>query len=188
MIKPVGSQCNMHCAYCYYLPVNISGGKIMTEETLEVMIKNYLSNCGETASFVWHGGEPTLCGIPFFEKAVELQKKYRREGQQIWNNLQTNGLLLDDEWCSFLKKNSFDVGLSIDGTEAIHDHFRKDAGGNATYKRIRENILHLKTFGIRPDLLCTVNSETAKRPIEVYETLRDLGTGWIQFIPVLNKD
>ena len=106
MIKPVGSQCNMRCAYCYYLPVNISGGKIMTEETLEVMIKNYLSNCGETASFVWHGGEPTLCGIPFFEKAVELQKKYRRDGQQIWNNLQTNGLLLDDGWCSFLKKNS----------------------------------------------------------------------------------
>ena len=188
MIKPVGSQCNMRCAYCYYLPVNISGGKLMTEETLEVMIKNYLSNCGETASFVWHGGEPTLCGIPFFEKAVELQKKYRRDGQQMWNNLQTNGLLLDDKWCSFLKENSFDVGLSIDGTETIHDHFRKDAGGNATYKRIRENILRLKTFGIRPDLLCTVNSETAKRPLEVYETLRDLGTGWIQFIPVLNKD
>jgi uncharacterized protein len=178
----------MRCAYCYYLPVSVSGGKVMGRETLEAMIRNYLSCCGEVASFVWHGGEPTLAGISFYRDAISFQEKYRRPGQKVWNNLQTNGLLLDEEWCCFLSENSFDVGLSIDGTEAIHDHFRKDAGGRPTYDRIRQSIERLIGHGIRPDLLCTVNSETAKRPLEVYETLRDLGTGWIQFIPVLNRN
>ena len=159
----------------------------MTTETLEQLISNVIScSVGPVVSFVWHGGEPTLAGLDFYRKAVELQKKYLPEGWEAWNNLQTNGFALNEEWASFLKENHFDVGLSIDGTKANHDFYRRDAAGNETYDRIRENVLMLKEHGIRADLLCTVTSNTVKDPIGVYEALRDLGTGWIQFIPVVN--
>ena len=189
MVKPIGSACNMACKYCYYLGNQLSQRKPMSYETLETLIRNYFeSSPGPVLSFIWHGGEPTLRGLDFFKKAVELQKKYLPKGYECWNNLQTNGLALNEEWCAFLKKESFDVGLSIDGNKMIHDFFRKDATGNETYERIKANIALLKRYGIRPDLLCTVNALTCENAYSVYQALKELDTGWIQFIPIVNKN
>lgn len=180
----------MHCSYCYYLEKGRFSSHevqtVMSEDLLEKMIKETVAaSLGPTVSFVWHGGEPTLAGIPFFRKALQLERRHLKPGWNAWNNLQTNGLLLDDEWAAFLKRHNFDVGLSIDGTEAVHDTNRKDLGGHDTFERVRNAVKVLKKAGISPDLLCTVNAETVKDPEGVYRVLRDLNTGWIQFIPIL---
>ena len=189
MIKPIGSACNMRCRYCYYLPVHVSGMGKMSLETLETLIRNAISSSeGPTVSFIWHGGEPTLAWLDFFRAACELENKYLPDGWECWNNLQTNGLALDDDWCRFLSDNHFDVGLSIDGTELNHDYYRSDVEGRPTYARVKGSVLRLKEHNLRPDLLCTVTSHAAEDPIGVYSALRDLGTGWIQFIPVINRD
>lgn len=190
MAKPAGSACNMRCAYCYYLhnPASSPGG-VMSPETLESLIRTTIAaSPGPVVSFVWHGGEPMLAGLDFYREAVRLQKQMLPEGWECWNNLQTNGLALDDAWCCFLAEEHFDVGVSLDGTAPVHDAFRPDAAGHATYDRIAANIRLLQSHGIQPDLLCTVNAQTAENGRLVYSTLRDLGTGWIQFIPVVIRN
>ena len=192
MAKPVGSRCNMQCGYCYYLNTKRSEGMNqlrMTDELLERFIRQYIeASPGPDISFVWHGGEPALAGLDFYRLVVELQKKYLPEGWACWNNLQTNGIMLNDEWCTFLADARFDVGLSIDGTQWIHDQYRKDLGGGGTYKAAAEAAQRLRARGVRPDLLCTVNSSSAKEPLAVYWALRNLNTGWIQFIPIVRRD
>ena len=193
MAKPAGSLCNLRCTYCYYLETD-NGTKnsqqsVMTYEALEQYIKNYIeSSPGPVIQFCWHGGEPALAGIGFYTRAVELQKKHLPAGWECWNNLQTNGTLLDDEWCEFLKANSFDVGISIDGYKALHDTFRKDAGGQPTFDKVSAAIKRLQAHGIQPDLLCTVTEAVVQNPLEVYNTLRAFGTRWIQFIPIVVQD
>lgn len=192
MAKPVGSICNMRCHYCYYLETDEYAAKtaspVMSDKLLEEYIKQYITgNTGPAVSFVWHGGEPTLAGIDFYRRAVELQKKYLPSGWECWNNLQTNGLALDDEWCAFLAENKFDVGLSIDGSQYVHDLYRRDTAGNGTYERVRDSARRLIAHGVRPDLLCTVTSDSAKDPLSVYRGLRELGTGWMQFIPIVRR-
>ena len=191
MIKPVGASCNMQCAYCYYLKTQTGADRHahMPQETLESLIRNYIESVpGPIVSFTWHGGEPTLAGLDFYREAVRLEKQYLPEGWECWNNLQTNGLLLDDEWCRFLREEHFDVGVSIDGTQMIHDLYRKDGQGEGTYQRVTENIRRLQQHGIQPDLLCTVTETTAQHGREVYLALRDLGTGWMQFIPIVQQE
>ena len=189
MVKPAGSVCNMRCRYCYYIDNQSSDRSLMSEELLETTIRNYFESASyPLVSFIWHGGEPTLRGIDFYRKAVGLQKKYLPQGFECWNNLQTNGLSLNEEWCAFLKANHFDVGISVDGTKLIHDTYRSDASGNPTYERIRRNIQLLQRHGIRPDLLCTVTEDTAKNPLRVYDSLKSFRTGWIQFIAIVNHD
>ena len=193
MAKPIGSLCNLRCSYCYYLEAGLRNGQLqqyrMSDEMLERYISEYIaSNPGPTIQFTWHGGEPTLAGLDFYKKAVELQKKYLPAGWECWNNLQTNGLLLDDEWCEFLKKNRFDIGLSIDGSSAVHDTFRKHPDGRGSYDETVAAVKRLQAHGIQPDLLCTVTSASAKDPLAVYRGLRNLGTGWIQFIPIVCFD
>ncbi len=192
MVKPVGSRCNMHCSYCYYL----DRGKYSSHEKqlrlnlnlLEKLIRQTIeASPGPVVSFVWHGGEPTLAGLDFYRYVIEYELRYLPAGWQVWNNIQTNGLLLDDQWCEFLAENHFDVGVSIDGTAAMHDKNRPDLGGHGTYERVRRSIERLKKAGISPDLLCTVNSDTVTEPLAVYRALRDLNTGWIQFIPVVER-
>ncbi len=192
MVKPVGSRCNMNCRYCYYLKKGMYSSHetqtVLTTELLEKMIRETVAAAGSsTVSFVWHGGEPTLAGIPFFRKALQLERRYLKEGQTAWNNLQTNGLLIDDEWASFLSRHRFDVGLSIDGTEAVHNANRPDLGNRGTWEKSVRAVKTLKKYGLRPDLLCTVNAETVKDPLGVYRAPRDLETGWMQFIPILVK-
>lgn len=190
MAKPVGSRCNMRCAYCYYL----DKGKYsthqkqtrMSQALLERLIREVIeASPGPAVSFVWHGGEPTLAGLGFYQRAVELQRKYLPPGWQAWNNLQTNGLLLNQKWCRFLKENRFDVGVSIDGNEIVHNANRRDRGGKPTYERVRQAIRLLRDTGIQPDLLCTVNASTLDDPEGVYGALAELGCGWVQFIPIV---
>jgi uncharacterized protein len=158
----------------------------MSDALLETYVRQYIAaSPGPVVLFVWHGGEPTLAGLDFYRHAVELQKHYLPQGWTCWNNLQTNGILLDDEWCSFLADAHFDVGLSIDGTQWLHDAYRKDRRGHGTYKRVVGAIRCLQDHGIQPDLICVVTSAVAKEPVSVYRTLRNFNTGWIQFIPIV---
>ncbi len=190
MVKPVGSLCNMACGYCYYLNCdNNHCHSLMRYDTLETFIKSYVNACpDDEITFTWHGGEPTLTGIEFYRKAIELQKRYVPKGKTVWNNLQTNGLLLDDAWCRFLKEHRFSVGISIDGTRFVHDIYRLDHAGIGTYDRVKEAVLRLKKHGILPDLLCTVTPETAENAKAVYQALRSLDTGWMQFIPIVRYE
>ena len=188
--KPVGSRCNMRCQYCYYIEKGQYSSHVkqsrMSYDLLEKLIKQTIEgNPGSIVSFTWHGGEPMLAGKEFYQKVVELEKKYLPKGCKAWNNLQTNGLLMNDAWAKFLKENHFDVGISIDGDELVHDAHRKDLGGQGTYRRVQAAIHTLKHVGIEPDLLCTVNAESIKDPLQVYRSLREFDTGWIQFIPIV---
>ncbi len=192
MAKPVGSRCNMRCAYCYYLGKGKYSAHArqtrMSFDLLEKLIRQAVAaSPGPVVSFTWHGGEPTLAGLDFYKKAVELQRKALPAGWTALNNLQTNGLLLSDAWCAFLKESRFDVGLSVDGSQAVHDKNRRDLGGAPTFQRVRAAAARLKRHGIEPDLLCTVNAESQERPLEVYRALRALGSSWIQFIPIVAR-
>ena len=192
MAKPVGPVCNLECSYCYYLETNHFYTHphrfLMSDALLEKYISQYIeASAGPNVLFVWHGGEPTLAGLDFYRRAVELQKRYLPQGWTCWNNLQTNGILLDDEWCSFLADAKFDVGLSIDGTRWLHDACRKDPQGRGTYERAVAAIHRLQAHGVQPDLLCVVTSAIGKEPLSVYRALRDLNTGWIQFIPIVRR-
>ena len=190
MAKPVGSRCNMHCRYCYYLDKGQYSSHArqsrMSFDLLERLIRQTIeSNPGPVVSFTWHGGEPTLAGLDFYRRALELERKYLPKGWRAWNNLQTNGLMLNAAWCRFLHEHGFDVGLSIDGSQPVHDQNRRDLGGQGTWSRVSQAIARLKDAGIRPDLLCTVNAASEQAPLEVYQALRDTGSGWIQFIPIV---
>ena len=180
----------MHCKYCYYL----EKGKFSTHlkqtrmsfTLLERLIRQTIEgNPGPVVSFTWHGGEPTIAGLDFYKKVIEFEKKYLPRGWQAWNNLQTNGLLINDSWAKFLKENSFDVGISIDGDELVHNSNRLDISGHVTYGAVRTSVYKLKKVGIQPDLLCTVNSVTVRHSLDVYKSLRELDTGWIQFVPIV---
>ena len=193
MAKPVGSRCNMRCAYCYYL----EKGKYsenrkqtcMSYGLLEKLIRQTVAaSPGPVVSFTWHGGEPTLAGMDFYKKALELEKKYLPKGWEAWNNLQTNGLVLNESWCRFLKENRFDVGLSIDGSMEVHDANRRLVNGGGTFGRVSASIRRLREAGVEPDLLCTVNAVSQEKPLEVYRALRDTGCIWVQFIPVVIRD
>lgn len=189
MAKPVGSLCNMECSYCYYLAHERPRGLArMTDAVLEAYVRQYIeASPGPAVQFTWHGGEPTLAGLDFYRRAVGLQRRWLPAGWECWNNLQTNGLLLDDEWCAFLADERFDVGLSLDGAQWLHDEYRKDGGGRGTYAAAAESARRLMAHGVRPDLLCAVTSSATEDPLGVYRALRDFGTGWIQFIPIVRR-
>ena len=193
MAKPVGSRCNMRCTYCYYLDKGkYSENKKQTRmsfDLLEKLIRQTVAaSPGPVVSFTWHGGEPTLAGLDFYKKALELEKKYLPKGWEAWNNLQTNGLLLNEGWCRFLKENRLDVGLSIDGSMEVHDLNRRLPNGAGTFERVSASIRRLRETGVEPDLLCTVNEVSQGKPLEVYRALRDTGCIWVQFIPVVIRD
>lgn len=190
MVKPVGSLCNLDCSYCYYLNTVTStkAPTLMSDYMLDKLIHQYIeASQGPIVSFTWHGGEPTLAGLAFYQRVVQLQQQYLPFGWTCWNSLQTNGINLNEQWCSFLAQAHFDVGISIDGTQVIHDHFRKDHNDKTTYRQVVASIKRLKNHGILPDLLCTVTSLTTRDPLGVYRALRELDTGWIQFIPIIRK-
>ena len=160
MTKPVGPICNLDCRYCFYLEKeNLYPGKsswAMPEDVLETYVREYIQAQNVPAvAFAWQGGEPTLLGVEYFEKVVELQKKYA-DGKRIENAFQTNGVLLDDQWGEFRSKNGFRVGLSIDGPEKLHDHYRVDKGGQPTFKRVMRGLGYLKKHGVEFNTLTGV--------------------------------
>lgn len=189
MIKPAGALCNMDCPYCFYLHktglLEHAENARMPEAVLEQHVRQYIeANTGEEVVFSWQGGEPTVMGLPFFERAVALQRKYRKPGQRIENDLQTNGLLLDDRWVEFLRRERFMVGLSIDGPRDLHDRYRFTKGGQPTFDRVMEAAGRLRAAGVPFAALCVVNRDVARDPLRVWRFLADeVGTPRIQFTP-----
>jgi len=191
MAKPVGSTCNLDCKYCYYLSKEaLEGGPgagRMSEDVLERFTRQYIGGvAANEVVFSWQGGEPTLRGLGFFQKAVELQKKYARPGQHVLNDLQTNGTLLDEAWCEFLRENNWLVGLSIDGPQELNDAYRFSKNGKPTFDQAYNGAMLLKRFGVPFNTLTCVNRVNAKRPLEVYRFLRsELDSTYIQLIPIV---
>jgi uncharacterized protein len=191
MVKPAGSACNLDCAYCFYLskqtlPGGPGGGR-MGNETLERFVRDYIDSVtGDEVVFSWQGGEPTLRGLDFFRKVVELQKKFKKAGQRIENDLQTNGTLIDADWARFLKEYRFLVGLSIDGPRDIHDHYRVTKAGEPTFDAVFTAAQTLRRFGVPFNTLTCVNRFNASRPLDVYRFLRrEIGSTYLQFIPIV---
>ena len=186
MVKPVGSLCNMRCKYCYYLDkaaLYDNHQPKMNEALLENYIRaNIEGNSSPVIAFAWHGGEPLLAGKEFFRKAVALQQRYG-EGRTIENSIQTNGLLIDDEWCQIFRDNNFLVGVSIDGPESIHDAHRVDVGGQPTFARVMKGIERLYRNRVEYNTLTTINIHSEGRGAEVYNFLRQISV-FMQFLPV----
>lgn len=192
MAKPTGPICNLDCKYCFYLEkerLYPSGTDWrMSPETLESFVRQHIeAHSIPEVIFAWQGGEPTLLGVDFFRRAVELQKKYGR-GRRIENAFQTNGVLLDDEWCRFFKDNQFLVGISIDGPEEIHDHYRVDRGGAPSFQRVMRGLEALKRNEVDFNTLTVVSRANQDHPLEVYGFLKAIGSLVMQFIPLVERD
>jgi uncharacterized protein len=191
MVKPTGALCNLDCTYCYYLSKQELLGRpeqwCISDEVLEIFIRQYFEgqNCKEVV-FSWQGGEPTLMGLDFFRKVLELEKKYCPSHVRCENDLQTNGTNLDDAWCEFLYEHNFLVGLSIDGPKHVHDLHRKDRSGKGSFDRVLRAAKLLRKHKVNFATLSCVNRLTAKHPLEVYRFLRDeIGSKRMQFIPIV---
>jgi uncharacterized protein len=192
LIKPSGSDCNVDCTYCFYKcrPAEVgSGRQRMGEEVLERLVKDYMGLRFQLSGFAWQGGEPTLMGLDFYKRAVELQKQYGATGQEVGNSLQTNALLLDNaDWGRFLHENKFLVGISIDGPKELHDHYRLDLGGHGTWDRVMRAIDRCREYEVQFNTLTLVNHLTADHPDEIFDFLIGLGVRYLQFIPCVEVD
>lgn len=193
MVKPRGSICNLDCTYCYFLSkenMYPDSSFTMSDELLESFTRQYIqAQQSQRVTFSWQGGEPVLMGLDFFRKAVEFQKKYARPGMRVENVLQTNGTLLDNDWCMFFKENDFLLGISIDGPPELHNKYRKDKGGADTSNDVLRGLTLLKKHNVDFNILCTVNAANVEHPLEVYLYFRDkLGAEFIQFIPIVERD
>ena len=191
LIKPSGSDCNVDCTYCFYKcrPAEIGEGRQrMSDEVLETLIKDYMQLGFPLAGFAWQGGEPTLMGLDFYKKAVELQKKYGKSGQEVGNSLQTNAILLDEKWCRFLCESKFLVGVSIDGPKELHDYYRVDHSGAGTWDRVMRAIENCKKYDVEFNTLTLLNDRNVRHPDEVFDFLVALGVKYLQFIPCVELD
>ncbi|MFH1716691.1 MAG: anaerobic sulfatase maturase [Planctomycetota bacterium] len=191
LIKPSGSECNVDCEYCFYkcrAPEVGQGRQRMSEEVLEKLVKDYMQLRFPLAGFAWQGGEPTLMGLDFYEKAVEFQKKYGVSGQEVGNSLQTNAILLNEKWCRFLHENKFLVGVSIDGPKEFHDYYRLDHSGAGTFDRVMRAIDNCKEYDVEFNTLTLINARNAEHVDEVFDFLVGLGVKFLQFIPCVEVD
>jgi len=188
MIKPVGALCNLDCEYCYYLPTKtIYDGHEhrMSTATLESIFASILPRFDRDVTIAWQGGEPTLAGLDFFRKAIEFQQKYAKPGQRIRHALQTNGTLLNDAWCVFLRENDFLIGLSIDGPPRFHDHYRVTNQGEGSVDKVLRGLRLLQKHAVEYNLLCVLNDVNVHHPDEMMRYLLHLGSRWLQFIPAI---
>jgi uncharacterized protein len=194
LVKPIGPICNLRCKYCFYLekealyPRNRHRSDwILPENILEEFIRQYIEfQPGSTVSFAWQGGEPTLLGVDYFRNILALQNKYT-DGRKIENMLQTNGILLDDPWCEFLAENRFLVGLSLDGPGPLHDYYRVDKGGTPSFDRVMQSVDRLKKHGVEFNTLTVVQKRNSQHPLKVYRFLKEIGHGFLQFIPIVER-
>ena len=192
MAKPAGSSCNLACRYCFFLEkerLYPGSRQRMDSAVLEAYIRQYIeAQQVPQVSVTWQGGEPTLMGLDFFRRSVELARERAPEGMQVEFSLQTNGTLLDEEWCGFFRENGFLIGLSLDGPRELHDAYRVDRGGAPTFERVMRAARLMQESGVEFNVLCTVHSANAGHPGEVYSFFRDeLGTQWVQFIPIVER-
>ena len=191
MLKPVGARCNMACEYCYYLEKSLlyadDPRHLMSEELLEQFTKAYIeAQTMNQVLFTWHGGETMLRPLAFYKKAMELQRKYAN-GRQIDNCIQTNGTLLTDEWCRFLRENHWLVGISIDGPQEFHDEYRRTKQGKPSWVKVMQGIRLLKKHGVEWNAMAVVNDYNADYPLEFYRFFRDNGCQYLQFAPIVER-
>lgn len=193
MAKPSGSVCNIDCEYCFYLekdklyPDRNTDWR-MDDSTLEIYIKQYIeAQLGDDVNFAWQGGEPTLLGIDFYKKVVSLCERYKGN-KRISHAFQTNGILIDEQWCQFFKENKFLIGVSIDGPENLHDCYRKTRGKRGTYNKVIKCIELLKKYNVEFNTLSVIHSENVEKPLEVYEFLKEIGSKYLQFIPLVERE
>ena len=191
MAKPIGPACNLNCTYCYYLEkqklYKDSGSFRMSEELLEKFIKQYIwVQQVNTIQFVWQGGEPTLLGLDYFKLVVALQKKYA-DGKKIENAFQTNGTLLDDEWCAFFNKHNFLVGISIDGPKHVHDAHRSYRNGAPSFDNVMRGVFLLQKHKVEFNILTVIHRHNVQFALEIYNFLKFIGSGFLQFIPIVER-
>jgi uncharacterized protein len=191
LIKPSGSDCNINCRYCFYKdrPAEFGRGKQrMSEEVLEKLVAEYMQLGFPAVGFAWQGGEPTLMGLEFFRKAVELQKKHASPGRQISNKIQTNGILLNDEWCRFLHENKFLLGVSIDGPEPFHNEYRLDHAGKGTFDRVMRGIETCQKHKVEFNALVLLHNKNTDHPEELFRFLIENDLSYVQFIPCVERE
>ncbi|WKZ31986.1 MAG: anaerobic sulfatase maturase [Thermodesulfobacteriota bacterium] len=193
MAKPSGSACNLNCDYCFFLKKKelYPGSNFrMPDDVHESYIRQlFEAHQVPRVTVAWQGGEPTLMGLDFFRRSVELQRRYKKPGTVIENSFQTNGVLLADNWCQFFHENNFLVGLSMDGPRELHDFYRKDMGGHGTFERAMKAARLLQKHRVEFNILCTVNRMNAEHPLKVYRFLRDeLRSQYLQFIPIVERE
>ncbi len=191
MLKPAGAHCNLACKYCYYLEKNNlyqnSHRHLMSDEMLEQFTREYIeAQTMPQVLFTWDGGEPLMRSIDFYKKALALQKKYAH-GKQIDNVIQTNGTLLTDEWCEFFAKNHWLVGISIDGPQEYHDHYRVTPAGKPSWEKVMQGISLLKKHRVEWNAMAVVNAYNAEHPLEFYHFFRDNGCQYLQFTPIVER-
>lgn len=190
MAKPTGARCNLDCAYCFFLKkaaLYPESAFRMSDEVMERYVRQVVE--AGLPSIAWQGGEPTLMGLDFFRRAMAVERTCLKPGQSVENTLQTNGILIDAEWCRFLRDNRFLVGLSLDGPRHLHDAYRKDKAGNPTFDRVVESVRLMQQHGVDFNILCTVNAANSRHPLDVYRFFRDeLKAQYLQFIPVVERD
>ena len=191
MLKPTGAHCNLACKYCYYLEKNklypTAQRHLMSDEMLELFTREYIeAQTMNQVLFTWHGGEPLLRSIDFYRKALSLQQKYAG-GRRIDNVIQTNGTLLTDEWCEFFAQNHWLVGISIDGPQPDHDHYRLTAAGKPSWKKVMQGIKLLKKHGVEWNAMAVVNAYNANHPLEFYRFFKENGCQFLQFTPIVER-
>ena len=191
MLKPAGAHCNLACKYCYYLEKNklypTAQRHLMNDEMLEQFTREYIeAQTMNQVLFTWHGGEPLLRSIDFYRKALSLQQKYAG-GRRIDNVIQTNGTLLTDEWCEFFAQNHWLVGISIDGPQPDHDHYRLTAAGKPSWKKVMQGIKLLKKHGVEWNAMAVVNAYNANHPLEFYRFFKENGCQFLQFTPIVER-
>lgn len=191
MLKPAGAHCNLACKYCYYLEKNNlyqnSHRHLMSDEMLEQFTREYIeAQTMPQVLFTWHGGEPLMRSIDFYKKALALQKKYAH-GKQIDNVIQTNGTLLTDKWCEFFAQNHWLVGISIDGPQEYHDHYRVTPAGKPSWEKVMQGISLLKKHRVEWNAMAVVNAYNAEHPLEFYHFFRDNGCQYLQFTPIVER-
>ncbi len=192
LAKPTGATCNLNCSYCFFLNKELlyPGSHFrMSDEVLEHYIRQLIeSHRANKVTVAWQGGEPTLMGLDFYRRAIDYQNQYQRPGMSFENTMQTNGTLLNDEWCEFFREHGFLIGISIDGPRELHDAHRVDKSGRPTFDRVMRGLRLLQKHGVEYNILTTVNRLNADHPLEVYRFLRDeAGATWMQFIPAIER-
>ncbi len=192
LAKPTGAICNLGCSYCFFLDKEelYQGSRFhMSDEVLDRYLQQLIdAHSSPVVTVAWQGGEPTLMGLDFYRRAIEVQERYRKPGMTFENTIQTNGTLLTDEWCEFLKENEYLVGISIDGPQPLHDVNRVNKRGEGTFDKVMRGLRLLQKHAVEYNVLTTVNAVNGAFPLEVYRFLRDeVGTDWMQFIPVVER-
>src|SRR5450759_2096734 len=192
-VKPVGPVCNLRCQYCYYLDKNVmypdSDHFLMSDDILgEYIIQHIEATTDDLITFSWHGGEPLLSGIDFYRKVLKLQSAHKPPGRTIKNGIQTNGTLIDEEWCSFLSENNFIIGISTDGPPEFHNIFRTSKDFSPSWHQVISGFQLLKKHGVIPEVLCVVNAENVSHPLIIYNFFKQLGAKYITFLPLVEPE